>query len=106
MPLSPSLSPLVPRGETERISGGCVKMHPTANDKQNIDQRNRYENSHFTTQPTKWTKLLVRTAAHPSFLFPRSRFDYSPNGADDHPAASESVAQLGRHGRVHGQRHR
>jgi len=28
MPLTPTLSPLVPRGEREKISGGCVKMRP------------------------------------------------------------------------------
>jgi len=30
MPLSPSLSPLVPRGEKEKISGGCVKRRPAS----------------------------------------------------------------------------
>src|SRR6266516_135860 len=30
MPLTPTLSPLVPRGEREKISGGCVKMRPGA----------------------------------------------------------------------------
>src|SRR5438094_1968035 len=27
MPLTPTLSPLVPRGEKEKVSGGCIKMH-------------------------------------------------------------------------------
>jgi len=26
MPPTPTLSPLVPRGEREKISGGCIKM--------------------------------------------------------------------------------
>jgi len=30
-PRSPlTLAPLVPRGAREKISGGCIKMHPTA----------------------------------------------------------------------------
>jgi len=32
MPLSPTLSPLVPRGEREKIAGGCVKMRPQSSE--------------------------------------------------------------------------
>src|SRR5206468_9852429 len=29
MPLTPPLFPLVPRGEREKISGGCIEMRPS-----------------------------------------------------------------------------
>src|SRR2546427_13194146 len=84
MPLSPSLSPLVPRGEREKISGGCFKMRPPASGgfvllsarvwpRHGVPERrlvSRRKNSQNHDVPT-WPKSLHQIVATARDFFPR-----------------------------------